>query len=67
MLAVFFSILLAAQVLEVLQNQPDDSFYKGLLRGLAFAQMVERGLVDSDAGRPTTHEDQFSRIRSCPH
>ena len=52
------------QMLEVLRNQPDDSSYNELLRELAFAQMVERGLGDSDAGRTISHEDMLSRIRS---
>lgn len=52
------------QMLEVLRNQPDDSSYDELLRELAFVQMVERGLADSDAGRTVSHEDMLSRIRS---
>jgi len=52
------------QMLEVLRNQPDDSSYNELLRELAFVQMVERGLADSDAGRTISHEDMLSRIRS---
>jgi predicted transcriptional regulator len=52
------------QMLEVLRNQPDDSSYNELLRELAFVQMVERGVADSDAGRTISHEDMLSRIRS---
>jgi len=51
-------------MLEVLRNQPDDSSYHELLRELAFAQMVKRGLGDSDAGGTISHEDMLSRIRS---
>ncbi len=36
---------------EIIARQPDDSSYDELLRELAFARMVQRGLEDSDAGR----------------
>ena len=39
------------QMIHLLQEQPDDSSYDELLRELAFARMVDRGLADSDAGR----------------
>ena len=36
---------------EIIARQPDDSSYDELLRELAFARMVQRGLEDSDVGR----------------
>jgi hypothetical protein len=41
-------------MIEIIGRQPDDSTYDEILRELAFARMVQRGLDDSDAGR--THE-----------
>jgi hypothetical protein len=38
-------------MLETIQELPDDSSYEEILRELAFARMVERGLADSAAGR----------------
>ncbi len=38
-------------MIEIIGRQPDDSTYDEILRELAFARMVQRGLDDSDAGR----------------
>lgn len=50
------------EMLRLLQEQPDDSSYDELLRELAFARMVERGLADSDVGRTVGHEEMGRRI-----
>jgi predicted transcriptional regulator len=50
------------EMLRLLQEQPDDSSYDELLRELAFARMIERGLADSDAGRTISHEEMGQRI-----
>ena len=42
---------------EIIARQPDDSSYDEILRELAFARMVERGLEDSDAGRTIADDD----------
>jgi hypothetical protein len=42
-------------MIHLLQEQPDDSSYDELLRELAFARMVHRGLADSEAGRTIDH------------
>ena len=49
---------------EIIQNQPDDSSYDEILKELAFARMVERGLEDSKAGRTISNEEMGRRIRS---
>jgi len=49
-------------MLETIQELPDDSSYEEILRELAFARMVERGLVDSAAGRTISHEEMGRRI-----
>ena len=52
------------QIQEVLRQQPDDSSYDEILRELAFARMVQRGLEDSRAGRTISHEEMGRRIKT---
>lgn len=52
------------RMLETLEAQPEDSSYEELLRELAFARMIERGLADADAGRTISHEEMGRRIAS---
>jgi hypothetical protein len=52
------------QIAKILQDQPDDSSYDELLRELAFARMIERGLADSDAGKTISHEEMGRRIKT---
>lgn len=40
----------------LLEQQPDDSSYDELIRELAFARMIDRGLSDADAGRTVSNE-----------
>ena len=53
-----------AQMLALIEGQPDDSSYDELLRELALARMVERGLADSDAGRHIPHDAMKRMIES---
>ena len=52
------------EMIRLIQDQPEDSSYDEILRELAFARMVERGLADSDAGRVITHEKMRQDIDS---
>lgn len=52
------------QMSRIIQAQPEDSSYEEILRELAFARMVERGLKDSDAGKTINNEEMHKRIRS---
>lgn len=52
------------QITKILQDQPDDSSYDEILRELAFARMIERGLADSDARRTISHEEMGRRIKT---
>lgn len=52
------------RMLQTLEEQPEDSSYDELLRELAFARMIERGLADSEAGRTISHEEMGRRIAS---
>ena len=52
------------QMARIIDAQPEDSSYEEILRELAFARMVERGLADSDAGRTVSNREMQERIRS---
>jgi predicted transcriptional regulator len=49
-------------MIRAIRELPDDSSYEEILRELAFARMVERGLADSEAGRTISHEEMGRRI-----
>jgi len=49
---------------EIITRQPDDSSYDEILRELAFARMVKRGLADSDAGRTISDEEMTRKIEA---
>jgi len=50
------------RIVEIVKSQPEDSSYEEILRELAFARMIERGLADADAGRTISHEEMGNRI-----
>jgi hypothetical protein len=52
------------RIVEIIQQQPDDSSYEEILRELALARMIDRGLEDSRAGRTISNEDMERRIRT---
>jgi predicted transcriptional regulator len=52
------------QLIRLIEDQPDDSSYEEILRELAFAAMVERGIADSDAGKTISNEEMARRIES---
>jgi predicted transcriptional regulator len=52
------------QLITILLQQPDDSSYDELLKELAFARMVDRGLKDLEAGRTVSNEDVLREIQS---
>jgi predicted transcriptional regulator len=49
---------------EIIAQQPEDSTYEEILRELAFAQTVQRGLADSEAGRTLSDEEVKRKIDS---
>ncbi len=51
-------------LITILQQQPDDSSYDELIKELAFARMVDRGLKDVEAGRTVSNEDVHREIAS---
>jgi predicted transcriptional regulator len=52
------------QLIRIIEEQPDDSSPEDILRELAFAAMVERGIADSDAGRTISNEEMARQIES---
>ncbi len=53
------------RALKVLEDLPADISYDDILRELAFARMIDRGLEDSKAGRTVSNEEAKRRIESC--
>jgi predicted transcriptional regulator len=51
-------------MINIIGRQPDDSSYDEILRELAFARMVQRGLDESDAGRTLSDDDVKRKIDS---
>ena len=49
---------------EIIQQLPDDSSYDEILRELAFARMVEKGLDDSRRERTLSNEEMARRMQS---
>lgn len=52
------------QMVKIIQSQPEDSSYEEILRELAFAQMVDRGLEDSKAKRTIGNAQMKRKIKS---
>ena len=51
------------KIRELIETQPDDSYYDEILRELAFERMVERGLCDIRNGRVVSNEEMGKRIQ----
>lgn len=47
---------------EIIARQPADSSYDEILRELAYARMVQRGLDDSDAGHTASNQNIGEKI-----
>ena len=47
---------------DIIARQPDDSSYDEILRELAYARMIQRGLDDSANGRTVTDDDIKRKI-----
>ena len=50
------------QMTRIIQEQPEDSSYDEVLRELAFARMIDRGLEDSHVNRTISNEEMKYRI-----
>ena len=51
------------KIREIIEEQPEDATYEEIIRELAFAGMVERGLKDARQGRLISNEEVGKRIR----
>ena len=51
------SVTAKDRMIETLRRQPEDSSYDELLKELAFARMVERGLEDVREGRTISNKE----------
>jgi predicted transcriptional regulator len=52
------------KIAEVVLAQPEDATYEEIVRELAFARMVERGLNDARSGRVIADEVMSHRMRT---
>lgn len=52
------------ELAKLVEKQPEDSSREEIIRELAFHAMVQRGLVDSDAGRVISNDEVARRIRT---
>ena len=53
------------EMVDIISRQPDDSSYDALLRELAYARMVHRGLQDAAEGRVRSDAEVKKTIDSC--
>ena len=52
------------QFIKLIEDQPEDSSSEEIIREMAFAAMVDRGITDSDAGRTISNSEMASRLES---
>lgn len=52
------------QMTKIIRQQPEDSSYEEILRELAFARMVDRGLADSKAGRTIDNAEMKRKTKT---
>ena len=51
-------------VARIVDEQPDDSSFDEILKELALARMIERGMADSAAGRVISDSELQQRMQS---
>ena len=52
------------EMTKIIHDQPEDSSYEEILRELAFARIIERGLMDSQNHRTISHVQMKRKIKS---
>jgi len=57
-------IAVKQKMLDLIQEQPEDSSYDEIMRELAFENMVDRGLADSREGRVISNEKMLKQMDS---
>ncbi len=51
-------------MLDLIQDQPEDSSYDEIMRELAFERMVDQGLADSREGRVISNNEMLKKMDS---
>ena len=51
------------KITKVILSQPEDASYEEIMRELAFARMIDRGLDDVRSGRVISNDEMANRIR----
>lgn len=57
-------IAVKQKMLDLIQEQPEDSSYDEIMKELAFEHMVDRGLADSQEGRVISNEEMLKKMDS---
>ncbi len=52
------------KIAKLVLAQPEDATYEEILKELAFAKMVDRGLEDARTGRVISNDEMANRIRT---
>lgn len=52
------------KIAKIVMSQPEDASYDEIMRELAFARMVDRGLEDVRSGRVISNSEMANRIRA---
>jgi predicted transcriptional regulator len=50
------------EMTRIIQEQPDDSSFDEILRELALARMIHRGLEDSESGRTISNNEMKQQM-----
>ena len=51
------------EMTRIIQEQPDDSSFDEILRELALARLIDRGLEDSEAGRTISNDEMKRQMK----
>lgn len=52
------------KIIQILDQQPDDSSYDELLQEIAFKKMIDAGLADVDSGKTVSNDELSKKINS---
>lgn len=58
------TISVKEQMTQIIQAQPEDSSFSEILKELAFALMIDRGLQDSRTERTISNDEMKRRIQT---
>jgi hypothetical protein len=57
------TVMAKKTAVKIIQSLPDDSSYDEILKELAFARMIEKGLDDSKNNRTISNEEMKQKIQ----